>query len=82
MIEFGRMEQAVIDFRKNLGKRIKQLREECELNQLELAAKLNKDKQFINRYEKNGANPSAYILLTIAEALGVPIAKLYDFSSL
>jgi putative transcriptional regulator len=76
------MEQAVIDFRKNLGKRIKQLREESGLNQLELAAKLNKDKQFINRYEKNGANPSAYILLLIAEALGVGVAKLYDFSTL
>lgn len=77
------MKQAVVDFRIKLGKRIAQLRMKSGLEQAELAAILDgKDKQFINRYEKQGANPTAYILLTIANALNVSVNDLLDFSDL
>lgn len=77
------MKQAVVDFRIKLGKRIAQLRMKSGLEQTELAAILDgKDKQFINRYEKQGANPTAYILVKIAEALNVSVDELLDFSNL
>lgn len=77
------MKQTVVDFRIKLGKRIAQLRIESGLEQAELAAILDgKDKQFINRYEKQGANPTAYILVSIAKALNVSVDNLLDFSQL
>lgn len=77
------MEEVVKTFRKNLGKRIAQLRKAKGLEQTELAAMLNgKDKQFINRYENQGANPTAYLLAQLAKALDVKIEELFDFSSL
>lgn len=70
-------------FRQNLGKRILQLRLAKKLEQTELAAILDgKDKQFINRYEKQGANPTAYILVNLAKALEVSVEELLDFSKL
>lgn len=77
------MDQEIIDFRIKLGKRIEQLRKKKGLEQTELAAILNgKDKQFINRYEKQGANPTAYILVQIAKALDVKLDDLINFGSL
>ena len=70
-------------FRKQLGKRILQLRNAKGLEQTELAAILDgKDKQFINRYEKQGANPTAYILVRLAKALNVGVEELLDFSEI
>jgi len=77
------MNDEVKTFRENLGKRILQLRVAKELEQTELAAILDgKDKQFINRYEKQGANPTAYILVNLAKALDVSVDELLDFSKL
>lgn len=74
------MDQDVVNFRIKLGKRIEQLRKERGLYQIGLAAIINgKDKQFINRYEKQGANPTAYILVQIAKALDVSVDDLLDF---
>lgn len=74
------MEAKIIEFRKKLGKRIGELRKIKNLEQSELAAILDgKDKQFINRYEKQGANPTAYILVQIAKALDVTVDELLDF---
>lgn len=77
------MEEDVRKFRINLGMRIAQLRKRKNLNQTELAAILDgKDKQAINRYEKQGANPTAFILVQIAKALSVLLDELTDFSEL
>lgn len=77
------MKDEVKLFRKNLGKRILQIRLLKNLDQTELAAILDgKDKQFINRYEKQGANPTAYILVKLAKALNVSVEELLDFSKL
>jgi putative transcriptional regulator len=74
------MEAEVIEFRKRLGKRIAELRKRKKLEQSELAAIINgKDKQFINRYEKQGANPTAFILVQIAKALDVSVDELLQF---
>jgi len=77
------MEEDVRKFRINLGKRIAQLRKRKNLEQTELAAILNgKDKQFINRYENQGANPTTYLLVQLAKALSVSLDELVDFSEL
>lgn len=76
------MDAQLKEFRKNLGRRIKQLREQQDITQLELAARINKDKQAINRYEIEGANPTAYILTSISKALNVDPTTLLDFSNL
>lgn len=74
------MEAKVKEFRKKLGLKIADLRKKKNLEQSELAAILDgKDKQFINRYEKQGANPTAYILVQIAKALDVTVDELLDF---
>ncbi|HAF33391.1 MULTISPECIES: helix-turn-helix domain-containing protein [Sphingobacterium] len=74
------MDQNQKAFRTKLGKRIEQLRIEKKIEQGELASILNKDKQFINRYERQGANPTAFILVQISDALGVTPNDLLDFS--
>lgn len=69
-------------FRIKLGRRIKQIRQKEKLEQGVLASIIGKDKQFINRYEREGANPTAFILVQIAEALNVTPNDLLDFSKL
>ena len=77
------MDANVAEFRKKLGERIAELRKLRNLEQSELAAILDgKDKQFINRYERQGANPTAYILVQIAKALDVTLDELLNFEML
>ncbi len=72
------MEQSQKLFRVKLGQRIEQLRKQKKIEQGVLAAMIGKDKQFINRYERQGANPTAYILVQIAEALEITPNDLLD----
>ncbi|MBD1422575.1 helix-turn-helix domain-containing protein [Sphingobacterium chuzhouense] len=76
------MDKVQKTFRIKLGRRIEQLREDRHIEQGALAAMIGKDKQFINRYERQGANPTAFILVQIAEALNVTANDLLDFSKL
>lgn len=74
---------SVPDFKKNLGQRIKQLRVGLGLTQQQMASRMGyKDKQVVNRYEMDGANPTAYSLMQIAESLEVSLDELIDFSKL
>ncbi len=71
----------IATFKIKLAKRIRQLRKEAKLSQAELASKIGfKDKQVVNNYEINGANPTAYNLVLIAKALNVTLDELLDFS--
>ncbi|MGJ1333991.1 MULTISPECIES: helix-turn-helix domain-containing protein [Sphingobacterium] len=76
------MDQKQKEFRIKLGQRIEQLRVEKGIEQGELASIINKDKQFINRYERQGANPTAFILTQLADALKVTPNDLLDFSKI
>lgn len=68
-------------FKKKLGKRIEQLRIAAGFTQEKLGSLLDgKDRQFINRYENEGANPTAYILSQLAKVLNVTVNELLDFS--
>lgn len=69
-------------FKVLLGLRIQKLRKEAKLTQPELALKIGfKDKQVVNNYEKNGANPTAYNLVLIAKALEVTLDNLLDIGN-
>ncbi len=73
----------VLAFKSLLAQRIRQLRKKDGLTQLQLASKIGfKDKQVVNNYEINGANPTAYNLVLLADALNVSVNELLDFSSL
>lgn len=70
-------------FKIRLAKRIRQLRKDANLKQIELANLIGfKDKQVVNNYENNGANPTSYNLFLIAKALKVSVDELLDFSKL
>lgn len=59
-----------------LGERIKQLREEKGMTQVQLAYKIGKDQPSINRVEKGKINPSYLYLLELAEGLEVSLEEL------
>jgi transcriptional regulator with XRE-family HTH domain len=66
-----------------LGNRIKEIRELKGYTQEHLAIKMGfKDKQIVNRYEKDGANPTTYSLIQICEALETTIPELLNFLEL
>ena len=72
----------ITEFKICLAKRIKQLRKKHNLTQTELAIKIGfKDKQVVNTYEVKGANPTAYNLVLLANALNVTVDELLDFRS-
>lgn len=78
------MDQQTINiFKILLAKRIKQLRASAGMTQSSLALEIGfKDKQVVNNYEINGANPTAYNLVLIAKALKVSVDELLDFTKL
>jgi transcriptional regulator with XRE-family HTH domain len=68
------------EFRVALGQKIKERREELGLSQPELGVLLGgKDKQTVSRYEIEGANPTIYNFIKLAEALDLDIRDLLDF---
>lgn len=66
--------------KKELGKRIVELREQKGWTQSGLARACNKDRQAIEKLENGKVNPTLYTLLEIANALEVSLSKLVDFS--
>jgi transcriptional regulator with XRE-family HTH domain len=64
---------------KQLGAYIRQLREERNLSQSDLATSINKDQQSIQRLETGRVNPSFYYLYQIAEGLSVEVKDLVCF---
>ena len=60
----------------SLGSRIKKIREGKNITQAELAARVNKDQQSIQRLEAGRVNPSHISLKEIAEGLGININEV------
>lgn len=63
-------------FLKALGKRIRLLREEKGLRQVELADLIDMEKPNMNRLERGGTNPTLLTLRKISTALGVTVEHL------
>jgi putative transcriptional regulator len=61
---------------KNLGERIRKIREEKGITQKQLAHTINKDQQSIQRLEAGKINPSFYYLFEVARGLDISIEIL------
>lgn len=69
------------EFKALLSKKIRTRRKQLNLTQSDLAEKLgNKDKQTVNRYELDGANPTIFNFIKLANALELNLDQLLDFS--
>jgi putative transcriptional regulator len=61
---------------KKLGKRIREVRKEKGVSQVELANSIGKDQQSIQRLESGNINPSYYFLLEVADGLNIELTEL------
>lgn len=62
--------------RIKLGKRIKELRREKDITQIDLAAKVGIDRSYLGFIERGERNVSFDVLTDIAKALGVSVSDL------
>jgi putative transcriptional regulator len=82
--EFNHLSQNILKMIKDkllkeLGNRVSELRKEKGFTQADLAARVKKDQQSIQRLEKGKVNPSYYYLHEIAEGLEISIYELLNF---
>ena len=70
------------DFQILLGKRIKQLRNEKNITQVELAYLIEIERSNMSRIESGNTNPSSYLLFVIAEKLQIETFELLNFKSI
>jgi len=57
----------------------RKLRVEKKFSQADLARRLEKDKQSIQRFESGKVNPTLLYLKDLADALDIPLKKFFDF---
>lgn len=75
------MDDKELRFRKLLGARIQEIRQDKPMTQPELAALIGfKDYQAIGRIENGRVTPSVYAIYQIAEALEVGLEDLFNFN--
>lgn len=67
------------EFQKALGQRIKQLREDKNITQTELAYRCEIERSNMNRIEAGNTNPSSFLVYTIAKKLEIELPELYNF---
>lgn len=67
------------EYLKSLGNRIKTIRKEKGVKQVDLAYACDIEKQSMSRIEAGNTNPSVLLLLKIAENLDVKVNELLDF---
>ncbi len=68
---------------KKVGQKIKQIRLEKEMTQVELVAKMEitTDPNNISRLEAGRTNPTLFTLYRISEALEVPLTELVNINT-
>jgi transcriptional regulator with XRE-family HTH domain len=59
------------EYQQVFGKRVRELRKERGLSQVELAAKVGIDRSYMGFLERGERNPSLEVIAKIAEALNV-----------
>lgn len=75
----NKREKIEAEYLKKLGKRIKSLRKEKGIKQVDLGYSVDIEKQSMSRIEAGNTNPSVLLLRKIAEVLGVGTSELLDF---
>ncbi len=73
------MEVTKEKLKKEIGKKIKFLREQRGWSQSDLARACEKDRQAIEKIENGKVNPTVFSLLEISKALSVPLSELVTF---
>ncbi len=73
-------ENADAEYLVLLGKRIKSVRKEKGIKQVDLAYSCDIEKQSMNRLEAGKTNPSILLLRKIAEILGISVSELLNFN--
>jgi len=69
----------MVNIRKALGERIREIRKKKNLTQEELAYRSELDYSYINQIENGKRNPSMKAVERIAQALGVKVKELISF---
>ena len=64
---------------KQLGKRIKTMRKEKGIKQVDLGYSCDLDKSNMNRIEAGNTNPSVLLLKKISSELGISLSELLNF---
>lgn len=64
--------------RRELGRRVKALRQQIRLTQEELGQACGLFRTYIARIESGAADPTVSTLLRVADALGVPVGSLLE----
>ena len=72
-------DEAYIDFKRDLGIRIAQLRSERGMSQRRFALVLELDRVTLNRIEAGKGNPTIDTLARIAQGLDVSLEELLNF---
>lgn len=75
----NKREKVEAEYLKKLGKRIKTIRKEKSIKQVDLAYSCDIEKQSMSRIEAGNTNPSILLLRKIAELLEVSVNDLLDF---
>lgn len=70
---------AIQKYLKELGANIRKLREERNITQSQLARMVDKDRQTIYKIETGELNSTVKSLKLIADALKIPVKRLFDF---
>lgn len=70
-----------IEYQQVFGKRVRELRKERGLSQVELASKVGIDRSYMGFLERGERNPSLEMIAKIAEALSVTPDELLKSSS-
>ena len=65
--------------KKEVGKRIVELRNLKGWSQSDLARACGKDRQAMEKLENGKVNPTLYTLLEISKALEVPLSDMFSF---
>lgn len=76
------MEQSEVDaFIKDIGLRIRSLRKERNMTQLDLAIKADIDERQVQRLERGHTSATLKTLLKITDGLGVDFPTFFEFAS-
>jgi len=68
------------ELKRNIGRRIIELRTRKGWSQSDLARACNKDRQAMEKLENGKVNPTIYSLLEISKVLEVPLKELVNFN--
>lgn len=73
------MEREHFEEYKKLGLNIAYYRKEQGLSQIQLADKIDISRTHMSRIENNDCAVSLGVIFSIAKALNIPVAKLFEF---